>query len=113
MPYSDPDERRRVQRESQRRRRARGLTGLTATAGLTPTVVKLPATADGPGLAPDDVLAIVGAALAQAPSDDELSAADRYRVIATLATCWARLHESVNVSRHVEAVRVLTDRRAS
>jgi hypothetical protein len=104
MPYADRERQKRAQRESARRRRARGSTGSTS-------VVALPTPPDGPGLTPDGVLAIVGAELETTARGDIDS--DRTRAVCTAASTWARIYELANVNRHVEAVRVLTDRAVS
>jgi hypothetical protein len=95
VPYSSRDDRRRVQRESQRRRRA-GLTGLTA----------LPESE----LDAADVLGIVGRELQRVARCHQLTSADRARAVAALASTWVRVHEHAETAEHVAALRAVSGR---
>ena len=95
MPYSSRDDRRRVQRESQRRRRA-GLTGLT---GLPESEL------DAAG-----VLAIVGRELERVARCPQMTSGDRARAVAALSAAWCRVHEHGTVSEHVAALRAVSRR---
>ena len=95
MPYSDPDMQRAAKREHMRRRRAGG----TERGTLGPLVrgeLRLRKAAD--------VLAVLDEQVAAVLDDEELSTAERARLIATLAGVALRAIEASDLAARLEAV---------
>jgi hypothetical protein len=93
MPYSDPEQRRRVKRESMRRARAKGSTGSTLAA--------LPGD-DAPPLTAESIAAIVARALQRA--EHELAGAEHARAIAALASVALRALETRELAERLRAL---------
>mgnify|MGYP000375782259 CR=1 FL=1 len=96
MPYSNPDDRRRVWREAQRRRRARQLG--TLPGGVNPST---PASGAAP-LSPADLGALVAEELAAVRSASEAGSHERARIVALLVQVGLRCFEMSDLTARVE-----------
>ena len=113
LPYSDPAERRRVARESARRRRSRERASASTPSRQPVDPIRLARQHGTPGALPArdpatsavDVAELLAEAMEQVRRDEHAGTMAKARTLAYVAGMWLRAHELGELTQEVEELR--------